>query len=117
MSGGYNGGTRKGKPNIAPAMRAAFLAAIKLVEQREGKTLAELMADWLLKDPIAMLNAMSKFSEREERVQVDHDHTLTTESFPATRKFIESVIDQETLKAPSKAIHNQPVAVAPTRLK
>jgi len=61
MSGGHNGGSRKGKPNVAPVMRARFLAALKLVEQRQGKTLPELMLDWLLKDPIAMLNAMSKF--------------------------------------------------------
>ncbi len=59
MSGGHNGGSRKGKPNVAPVMRARFLAALKLVEQREGKTLPELMLDWLLKDPIAMLNAMT----------------------------------------------------------
>ena len=77
MSGGYNGGTRKGKYDIAPVMRAAFLAAVKEVEQREGKTLAELMADWLEKDPIAMLNAMSKLAEREERAQTAHDHALT----------------------------------------
>jgi hypothetical protein len=106
MSGGYNGGTRKGKPDIAPAMRAAFLAAIKLVEQREGKTLAELMADWLEKDPIAMLNAMSKFAERETCVQAAHDHALTPASFSATREFLESVVDQDSGQAPSNAIHN-----------
>jgi hypothetical protein len=117
MSGGHNGGTRKGKYDIAPVMRAAFLAAIKLVERREGKTLAELMADWLEKDPIAMLNAMSKFAVRETCVQAAHDHTLTPASCRATREFLGSVVDQERAKAPSEAIHNRPVAVAPTRLK
>jgi hypothetical protein len=117
MSGGHNGGTRKGKYDIAPAMRAAFLAAIKEVEQREGKTLAELMADWLEKDPIAMLNAMSKFAERETCVQAAHDHALTPASCRATREFLESAVDQDSGQALSQAIHNQPVAVAPTRLK
>lgn len=31
MSGGYNGGTRKGKPNIAPKIRASFLIAVKKI--------------------------------------------------------------------------------------
>ena len=100
MSGGHNGGSRKGKPNVAPVMRARFLAALKLVEQREGKTLPELMTDWLLKDPIAMLNAMSKFKGREEHVHAEHDHALTTESFSATREFVESVVAQESVKIP-----------------
>jgi hypothetical protein len=62
MSGGYNGGTRKGKPDIAPAIRASFLIAVKKLEQRKGKTFSEIMVDWLAKDPIAMLKVISKFS-------------------------------------------------------
>ncbi len=100
MSGGHNGGSRKGKPNVAPVMRARFLAALKLVEQREGKTLPELMTDWLLKDPIAMLNAMSKFKGREEHVHAEHDHVNATESLSATRELVESVVAQESVKIP-----------------
>jgi hypothetical protein len=48
MSGGYNGGTRKGKHDITPAIRASFLTAITKLEQRQGKRLPELMTD---KDP------------------------------------------------------------------
>lgn len=117
MSGGYNGGTRKGKHDIAPAIRASFLAAIKIVEQKQGKTLPELMAEWLDKDPIATLNVISKFLPREARVHARHDHTLSTASFPATREFLKSVVDQQSVKAPSKAIHNRPVVVDPTRRK
>lgn len=102
MSGGHNGGSRKGKPNVAPVMRARFLAALKLVEQRQGKTLPELMLDWLLKDPIAMLNAMSKYKGREEHVHAEHDHDLTTESLSATRELVESVVAQESVKTPPK---------------
>jgi hypothetical protein len=78
MSGGYNGGTQKGKPDIAPVMRASFLIAIKILEQRKGKTFSEIMVDWLDKDPIAMLNVISKFLPREARAHTAHDHTLTT---------------------------------------
>jgi hypothetical protein len=53
MSGGDSDGRRKGKPDIAPVMRAAGLTAIKRVEQKEGKTRPALMADWLLKGPRA----------------------------------------------------------------
>jgi hypothetical protein len=67
MSGGYNGGTRKGKPDIAPAMRAAFLATVKRLKQEQGKSLPDLMTEWLGKDPIAMLKVMSKFLPREAR--------------------------------------------------
>jgi hypothetical protein len=34
-------------------------------------------------------------------------HALTAASCPATREFIESFVDQESVKAPSKAIHNR----------
>ena len=73
MSGGYNGGTRKGKPDIAPVMRASFLAALKILKERKGKTLPELMAEWILKDPIAMLNVISRFLPREVCVRAAHD--------------------------------------------
>ncbi len=106
MSGGYNGGTRKGKPDIAPQIRASFLIAIKILEQRKGKTFSELMVDWLDKDPIAMLNVISKFLPREARTRAGHDHTLTTASLPATHEFVKSVVDQKRVSAPSKAIHN-----------
>jgi hypothetical protein len=75
MSGGYNGGTRKGKPNIAPAMRAAFLTAVKRLKDEQGKSLPDLMAEWLEKDPIAMLKVISKFLPREARVREKHNHT------------------------------------------
>ena len=117
MSGGYNSGTRKGKPDIAPKIRASFLITIKILEQRKGKTFSELMVDWLEKDPIAMLNVISKFLPREARVGAAHDHTLTNTSLFATREFVESVVGQESAKAPSKAIHTRAVAVDSTRLK
>jgi hypothetical protein len=37
MSVGHNGGICEGKHDIAPAISAAFLAAIKALEQRQGK--------------------------------------------------------------------------------
>ncbi len=117
MSGGYNGGTRKGKPDIAPVMRASFLAALKILKERKGKTLPELMADWLEKDPIAMLNAISKFLPREKRIRAAPDHTFTTTSLTATREFVASVLNQQSVETPSKAIHDRSVAVDPTRRK
>jgi hypothetical protein len=74
MSGGDSDGRRKGKPDIAPVMRAAGLTAIKRVEQKEGKTRPALMADWLLKGPRAMVNTISKFALREQRVPAAYDH-------------------------------------------
>jgi hypothetical protein len=111
MSGGHNGGTCKGKHDIVPVARASFLAAIKALEQRQGKTPPELMTDWLAKDPIALSNAISKFLPREERVHVAHDHAPSTASLHTTCEFIASVVDQESVSVPSKAIHNRPVVV------
>jgi hypothetical protein len=106
MRGGHNGGIRKGKHDITPVMRTAFLAAVKKLKHREGKSIPELMADWLLKDPITMLNPISKFLPREARTRAGHDRTLTTASLPATHEFVKSVVDQKRVSAPSKAIHN-----------
>jgi hypothetical protein len=77
MSGGHNGGKRKGKHNIAPAISAPFLA----VEQRQGKSFPELMAEWLVKDPISILKVISKFLSREARVRAAHDPVPTTIMF------------------------------------
>ena len=57
-------------------MHASFLTAVKKSEQKQGKTLPELMAEWLVKDPIAMLKVISKFLPREAHVRAAHDHTL-----------------------------------------
>ena len=113
MSGRYNGGTRKDKPNIAPRIRASFLIAVKKLGQRKGKTFSELMAEWLDKDPIATLNVVSKFLSREERVRAPHDHALATASLPATQEDIASVVDQEG-KTTEKANDNQPLVADPS---
>ncbi len=75
------------------------------------------MAEWLGKDPIAMVNAISQFSAREARVRAAHDHTPPTASLPATRGFVAPVVAQESVSAPSKTIHNRPVAVDAMRRK
>ena len=65
----------------------------------------------------AMLNAISTFVVCEERTHAEHDHTLTTTSFSATRELLKSAVAQESVSAPSKAIHNRPVVVGSTRRK
>ncbi len=105
MSGGYNGGTQKGKPDTAPQIRASFLIVIKIIEERKGKTFSELMIDWLDKDPIAMLNVISKFLPREARTRAGHDRTLTTAPLPATCAFVESVVDHKSAKGRVLAVH------------
>jgi hypothetical protein len=47
-------------------MRTALLAAIKDVEKAKGKSLPELRANGRVKDPLALLNASSKFAPRED---------------------------------------------------
>jgi hypothetical protein len=102
MSGGHNGGKRKGKHNIAPAISAPFLAAAEKVEQRQGKSFPELMAEWLVKDPISILKVISKFLPRKARVRAAHDPAPTTASCSATRGCVASVVDQKSAKAASK---------------
>jgi hypothetical protein len=70
------------------------------LKERKGKTLAELMADWLEKDPIAMLNAINKFLPREARFRTAHDHTFATASLTATRECIASVLNQKSVETP-----------------
>ena len=106
MSGGYNGGTRKGKHDIAPAIRASFLAAIKIVEQKQGKTLPELMAEWLIKDPIAMLNVISKFLPREARVHVEQ---TPSDGLPETQALLER-IRRDRKEQDAALVKNRPEA-------
>lgn len=71
--------SRKAKHDIAPAMRAAFLEAIEKLKIKKGKTFSEIMADWLDEDPIAMMNAISKFTVRENHntgsVTIEHSYS------------------------------------------
>ncbi len=62
------GGPRKAKYDIAPQIRAAFLAAVEELERRSGKTYAQMMAEWMQKDPIAVLNMVSRFNVRESEI-------------------------------------------------
>jgi hypothetical protein len=48
-------------------MCTALLAAIKDVEKAKGKSLPELRANGRVKDPLALLNASSKFAPREDK--------------------------------------------------
>ncbi len=70
------GGSRKGKYDVAPIVRHAFLNAMKEVSRRKGKNFSAVMADWLEENPIQTLNAVSKFLVREKKVEghVEHNH-------------------------------------------
>jgi hypothetical protein len=58
---------KKGKHDIAPMVRGAFLEALNIMKQKHGKTFSEIIADWMEKHPLAVLNAVSKFTVRETK--------------------------------------------------
>jgi len=62
-------GRPKGSHDIAPIVRGAFLRACKMVESRDKRSLAEIMADLLRDDPKACLDAVSKFVPKEMLIE------------------------------------------------
>lgn len=93
--------SRKAKHDIAPVVRSAFLRALERIKEEDGKTFSEIIADWMRKDPGAVLNAVSKFTVREANVkgQVSHDHsgTVVHKQEPAdlTKAWLEGVMQDE----------------------
>lgn len=71
-------GNRKGKHDIAPIIRAGLENGIKELVRREGKVFSAIVADWLQDNPIAVLNAVSKYNIRESKVsgsvKYNHEH-------------------------------------------
>ena len=67
---------KKQTHDIAPVVRAAFLNALEELKNRHGKTFSQIMADWMEKDPIAVINAVSKFTVREAKLEgkIEHEH-------------------------------------------
>ena len=70
-------GNRKGKHDVAPMVRGAFLSALDLYKERHGKTFSETICDLLEEDPLGVLNAVSKFTVREKDVTVEQEVTVT----------------------------------------
>lgn len=64
-------GNRKGKHDVSPIVRGAFLEALKRIKREDGKTFSEIIANWLREDPGAVLNAVSKFTVRESNLTAD----------------------------------------------
>lgn len=90
--------------DCAPQIRAAFMASLKEAQWRTGKTLPELMCDWLLEDPVKMLTAISRFQVRESKVDVTR-RTVASESISETMDFIRTIISEQSqsdTKEPSK---------------
>jgi hypothetical protein len=52
--------------------------------RRKGKTFSEIMADWVEEDPIAVLNAVSKFTARESR----HSGSIITSVISSADAFL-----------------------------
>ena len=57
-------------------MRHAFIKGIGIVARRAGKTVPELMAEWIEEDWKAVITAMGKYTVRESAVtgKVEHEH-------------------------------------------
>lgn len=98
-------GSRKGVTDIAPAIRGAFLKALEIHKERHNKTFPETMADWLEENPIALMNAVAKFTIQEKHVSgnLKHDHTHKHEGLQNADSRITDLLRQgetATNKAP-----------------
>lgn len=75
------------------------------------------MAEGLIKDPIALWHVIRMLLPHKARTRAVHDHAFTTASLPAVCELVELALNQERMRASSKATHNRPVAVDPMRRK
>lgn len=68
--------SRKGKHDVAPVVRSAFLTALERIKNEQGITFSQIIAKWMIEDPGAVLNAVSKFTVREAKLEgkVEHEH-------------------------------------------
>ncbi len=101
-------GNRKGKHDIAPVMRASFLNAIEILKKETGRTFPEIMAEWIQADPVAMINAISKFAVKERNVSgsLDVNHRHSHESVSETSSWIEGCLGDGPAEPAQKSLPN-----------
>ena len=61
--------------DIAPQIRKAFMDALKIIEDQDGLTFPEIMAECIRKNPLNTLQAVARFAPREREVRGTIDHT------------------------------------------
>jgi len=119
MSGKKRGGNRRGRHDVAPVVRGAFLRALEQIKEEDGKTFSEIIADWLREDPGAVLNAVSKFTVREKEVsgniQHDHDHTHIHYAVQEIEGWIAGAIAREEDSGSAPSLPHRPVLAAVVR--
>lgn len=83
----------KSSHDIAPMIRGAFIRAAKGLED-DGKPLSSVIRKCLEDNPLATLQAISKFIPREANITgtVAHDHKHTHEQLSETSTWIEQTI-------------------------
>lgn len=96
---------RKGSHDIAPAIRHAFLEALKIKQRKTGKNFSEVMADWLDDDWRAVLNAVSKFTVQEKRISATHEHNHKHVTVSESSKLITEALGVGKEGTPKEPLH------------
>lgn len=64
--------SRKGKHDVSPIVRGAFLEALEKIKREEGKGFSTIIKEWIEKDGIGpVLQAVSRYTVKESKVDAD----------------------------------------------
>jgi predicted oxidoreductase len=110
--------SRRGKHDIAPIIRNGWMEGVTIVARRRGMTVPELFAEWIEADPIAVLNAVARYTVREKSVsgKVEHEHRHTHEPISDTAGWIEGVLGEIEEGKITKSLPNGSLLPAAVRI-
>lgn len=97
---------QKAKHDVAPIIRAAFIRGLGIYCRERGKTTSEVMAEWIAEDWKAVLNAVGKYTVRENTVsgQINHDHKHTHGTVSESAEWIERTLGTGADDTPEKPV-------------
>lgn len=101
------GGSRKATHDIAPVIRRAFVAAASRLGKGDSEAgLRKLLEKSLAENPLATLQAISKFLPRENIIsgEVKHDHKHEHVGLSETAAWITETLGEQAQSASEKPL-------------
>lgn len=101
-------GNRKGKHDVSPMVRGAFLNALEKIKKEQGKTFSDIIVDMLEEDPHKTLMAISRFAVREKEVtgevKHDHKHDHVHKKLSETAQWLNEIVGSGEDRSPQKPL-------------
>jgi hypothetical protein len=106
--------------DIAPQIRKAFMEALKIIEDQDGLTFPEIMAECIRKNPLNTLQAVARFAPREKEVRgtIDHTHKHsidTAATVQAAAAIVGQALGQLESQRGTTLVQDQPILLDQVR--